>query len=48
MRDMKATVINKSKWILEWAIEGGGWITVLSRSQDGTDISRENFRDALR
>ena len=32
---------------MERAYEDCGWITVLPRSQYGTDISREYFRDAL-
>ena len=37
----------KSKQKLERACEGGGWLTLLPISQYGTDISREEFRDAL-
>ena len=32
---------------MEQAFKGVGWITVLTRSQGETDISREEFRDTL-
>ena len=47
LRVLKETLGNKTKRKLERACDGGGWITVLPRSQDGTDLSREEFRDAL-
>ena len=31
---------------MERAYEGGGWIIILARSQYGTNLSREEFRDA--
>ena len=39
---------NKAKRKLKRACEGSGWITVMPRSQDDTDIPRDEFRDALR
>ena len=48
MRDLKATLVNKDKKKLERSYEGGGWITVLARSHDGTYISWEELRDELR
>ena len=47
LRDMKETVGKKAERYLEWACKGGDWLTVLSRSQYGTDLSKEEFRDAL-
>ena len=40
-RSLKENIGKKSKWNLELACKGCGWINVLPRSQDGTDISRE-------
>ena len=37
----------KAKYKLEWAYKGSGRLTVLPRSQYGTDISMEEFRDDL-
>ena len=48
MRALKATVGNNSKRNLERDYKGGGWLTTLTKSQDGTQIYREEFRDALR
>ena len=48
MRDLKATVGNKANRKLERTCEGSGWITDLPRYQDETDISREEFREALK
>ena len=48
LRDLKANLGKKAKRKLERACKGGGWITVLTSSQDGTDIYRESSRDALR
>ena len=36
----KATVGRRSKHNMEWSCEGSGWITILNRSQYGTDLSR--------
>ena len=44
---LKATVGKNSKRELVRACEVIWWLTVLSRSQYGTDISRKYFRDAL-
>ena len=38
--DLNTTVENKAK-CTEHVFKGGGWITTLPRSQDGTGISRE-------
>ena len=48
MRDLKATIGKNPKRNLEQACEGVGFLTVLNRSQGGTDISREEFRYTLR
>ena len=48
MSNLKSTLVNNSKQNLERACEGCGWIIILTSSQDGTDISREYFMDALR
>ena len=47
MMYLKATSAKNSKLKLEQACEGSGWLTFLTRSQDGTDLSREEFRDNL-
>ena len=44
---MKENVGKKADRDLEWACKGGGWLTVLFRSQYGTDLSKEEIRDAL-
>ena len=41
MNNLKSNVGKKEKRNLEWSCEGGGWITVLTISQDGTYLSRE-------
>ena len=48
LRDLKATIGKNPKRNLERACEGVGLLTVLTRSQGRTDISREEFRDTLR
>ena len=48
LRTLKETVGNKAKRKLEFSQGGSGWLTVLTSSQDGTDISKEEFRDTLR
>ena len=40
MGDLKATLGKKSKWKLEQACEGGGWLTILTKYHYGTGISR--------
>ena len=45
---LKATIVMKSKRKLEWSSRGGGCIIVLTNSQNGTDLSSEESRDALR
>ena len=47
MRYLNETVVKKDKRKLELAYDSSGCLTVLSSSQDGTDISKEEFRDAL-
>ena len=47
LKDLKETVGKNAKCNLGRSYEGDGWLTVLPRSQDGTDLSREEFRDAL-
>ena len=41
VRYMKENIGNKYKWDLEWYCEGGGYLTILSRSQYGNEISRD-------
>ena len=48
LRGPKATLDKKAKQKLERACEVYGWITILPRYQDGTDMSREDFRDDIR
>ena len=48
LRSPKANVGKKDKWKVEWHCKGGVWITALPGSQDGTDLSGEDFRDELR
>ena len=48
LRDLKETLGKKAKRDMERACKGGGWIDFMPSSQDGTDISSEYFRDALR
>ena len=48
LRDLNTNSGKNSKRILEWDCDGDGWLTVLPSSQDGTDISREEFRDSFR
>ena len=48
MSYLEATVGKNTKRNLERACESGGCITVFPRSQYGTDLSREEFRDYLR
>ena len=48
LRDLNTNSGKNSKRILEWDCDGDGWLTVLPSSQDGTYISGENIRDALR
>ena len=47
LRNLKSTVGKKAKRKLERACEGCGWITIPTGPQDGTDLSQEEFRDAL-
>ena len=47
LRALNATFGKKAKHKLEWACKGGGWLTVLPISQDGTDLSREEIRYAF-
>ena len=47
LRNLKANVGKKAKRKLEHACKGGGWLTVLASSEDGTGVSRKDFRDAL-
>ena len=48
LRSLKEIVVNEAKQNMERAYDGSGWLTVLTRSQYRTDLSREEFRDALR
>ena len=45
---LKENLVKKDIWKLERACEGGRWLTVLTSYQDGTDPSREEFRNSLR
>ena len=47
LRSLKANVGKKSKRNLDQTCEGGGYLTVMPISQDGNDISMEEFRDSL-
>ena len=47
LRYLEENSVNKAKQNPERACNGGGWITVLTRYQDGNDISWDYFRDVL-
>ena len=47
LHPLKANTENKSNKNLEQARKVGGWLIIIPRSQDGTDLSREEFRYAL-
>ena len=46
LRELKETLGKKENHNMERACEGDGWVTILASSQYGTDLSREEFRDA--
>ena len=48
LRTLKERLGNKDKRKLEQACKEGGLITVLPSFKDGSDISREKFRGALK
>ena len=47
LRDLKENIGRMSKRKLERVCDGGGWIPILTISQDGTDLYREEVRDTF-
>ena len=47
LRDLREAVCKKAKRNAERACKGGGFLTVLPTPQDGTDLSRKEFRSTF-